>query len=244
MTTIPLSIIIPAYNEGVPIRSTIDAVWRYLARRGAGFEIIVVDDGSTDGTAGIVKDLRTAYPGLTCIENAGNRGKGASVRRGFLQSRGDLVLFSDADLSTPAEEFGNLLAAVEDGADIAAGSRAHKGSRILKRQRACRELMGKSFNLMVRALGMSALRDTQCGCKVFRRETCTRIFLEQRVNRFAFDVELLFLAERAGLKVVEVPVQWINAPASTVRLFPDSARMAFDIIAIRVRQMEGRYSRR
>lgn len=244
MTTIPLSIIIPAYNEGARIRSTINAVWRYLARRGAGFEIIVVDDGSADGTAGIVKDLRSEYDGLTCIENIRNLGKGASVRRGFLQSRGDLVLFSDADLSTPVEEFGKLLAAVEDGADIAVGSRAHKESRILKRQRTHRELMGKAFNLMVRALGMSALRDTQCGCKVFRRETCAHLFLEQRVNRFAFDAELLFLAERAGLKVVEVPVQWINAPASTVRLLSDSARMAYDVIATRIRQMAGRYSRR
>jgi dolichyl-phosphate beta-glucosyltransferase len=237
-----LSVIIPAYNEAGRIAPTIARVHEYLSARGHDFELVVVDDGSTDGTREVVLESARSMPGLRLITNGVNRGKGFSVRHGFLESTGEYVLFSDADLSTPIEELESFLPEMDNGADIVIGSRSLAGSRIIKRQPIYRVLMGKTFNKLVRALTVRGIVDTQCGFKLFRRSTCAELFRAQKVERFAFDVELLFLAARKGLTIRELPVKWINSPFSKVNMLRDSARMLLDIIRIRLNYMAGRYA--
>ncbi len=237
----PVSIVIPAYNESVRIPPTLEVVDAYFRQRGADYEIIVVDDGSSDGTPDVVRRIMEKIPAIRLIENGVNRGKGYSVRAGFLAAKGGLVLFSDADLSTPIREFERLLAEIERGADIAVGSRALAESQIKVRQPIYRELMGKIFNRLVRFLTIGGFSDTQCGFKLFKAESCRSVFLAQKIERFAFDVELLFLASRMGLAIREVPVEWHNSPRSTVRLFQDSTRMFLDIVRIRFNYMTGTY---
>ncbi len=235
------SIVIPAYNESMRIPPTLEAIAAYFGQRGAEYEIIVVDDGSSDGTPDVVRRIMEKIPAIRLIENGVNCGKGFSVRKGFLAAKGDLVLFSDADLSTPVREFERLLAEIERGADVAIGSRALAESRIKVRQPIYRELMGKIFNRLVRFFTIGGFSDTQCGFKLFRAGSCRPVFLAQKIHRFAFDVELLFLASRMGLAIREVPVEWHNSPSSTVRLFQDSTRMFFDIVRIRFNYLTGAY---
>lgn len=237
-----LSVIIPAYNEAERIPHTIRRVHEYLSDVAQDFEIVVVDDGSVDDTREIVKEAAREMPRLRLVTNGVNRGKGFSVRHGFLESNGGYVLFSDADLSTPIEELESFLEEMEKGADIVIGSRSLNDSRIIKRQPIYRILMGRTFNKLVRALTVHGIVDTQCGFKLFRRSTCERLFFAQRVERFAFDVELLFLAAKAGLTVRELPVRWINSPLSKVSVLKDSARMLLDVLRIRLNWLAGRYS--
>ena len=236
-----ISIIIPAYNEEARIGPTLDRIGEYINSSGMDYEIIVVDDGSTDNTRAVVSESARRICGLRLVENRVNRGKGFSVKNGFLNSSGRLVLFSDADLSTPIEELEKFLPEVESGANIVIGSRSLKGSNIIKRQPFYRVLMGKTFNKLVRLLTVSGLVDTQCGFKLFRRGTCEPIFKAQRVERFAFDVELLFLAQKKGLRIAELPVRWINSPQSKVHPVMDSLRMALDLLRIRLNYLIGKY---
>lgn len=235
------SIIIPAYNEEARIGPTLERIGEYMRSSGMDYEIIVVDDGSTDDTRAVVSDAARRISGLRLVEDRVNRGKGFSVKNGFLNSSGRLVLFTDADLSTPIEELERFLPEAERGADIVIGSRSLKGSNIIKRQPFYRVLMGKTFNKLVRLLTVSGLVDTQCGFKLFRRDTCEPIFRAQRVERFAFDVEILFLAQKKGLKISELPVKWINSPQSKVHPVRDSLRMAFDLLQIRMNYFVGKY---
>jgi dolichyl-phosphate beta-glucosyltransferase len=237
-----LSVIIPAYNEAERITPTIARIHEYLSAGGWDFEIVVVDDGSVDGTREVVAESARSMPCLRLISNGVNRGKGYSVRRGFLESDGDYVLFSDADLSTPIEELEGFLPEMDRGADIVIGSRSMSGSKIIKRQPIYRVLMGKAFNKLVRALTVRGIVDTQCGFKLFKRSSCEGLFRAQRVERFAFDVEILFLAARKGLTIREIPVSWINSPYSKVSVLKDSARMLLDILRIRLNYTAGRYA--
>jgi glycosyltransferase involved in cell wall biosynthesis len=197
-----------------------------------------VDDGSTDGTVATLSE----YPCIRLVRNDRNRGKGFTVRHGVLEARGEFVLFTDADLSTPIEELSKLLSALQaSGADAAVGSRALKRELIGIHQPLFRDLGGRFFNLLVRAFTGLSLHDTQCGFKLFRRSTTRTAFEHLRIEGFGFDPELLYLIETTGGKVVEVPVRWNDDPATKVRFLRDSTRMVFDLVAIRWRACTGKY---
>jgi glycosyltransferase involved in cell wall biosynthesis len=237
-----LSIVVPAYNEALRLGSTLEKARRYLESRNYSGELIVVDDGSTDRTVDLLEEMQRHYPAVRVLRNERNRGKGFSVRRGVLEARGELVLFTDADLSAPIEEANKLLAALESsGADAAVGSRALQRRLIGVHQPWWREWAGRAFNRLVRLFTGLKIRDTQCGLKLFRRTSTHHAFELQRVTGFGFDPEVLFLIERLGGKVVEVPVRWNDNPASKVRFLRDATRMLLDLVALRWRALTGRY---
>jgi len=192
-----------------------------------------VDDGSNDATATVVRKAAEKHPSIVLHQNDGNKGKGYSVKQGVLSSRGHFVLMSDADLSTPIEEIGKLFAELEEGYDIAIGSRSVSGSEIRQRQAWYRQLMGKTFNKIVRAVAVSGFRDTQCGFKLFTGNAARMVFARQRIEGFAFDVEALYLATKMGFRIREVPVVWVNSPDSRVSILRDSLQMLRDILKIR-----------
>ncbi|HEY3347120.1 MAG TPA: dolichyl-phosphate beta-glucosyltransferase [Nitrospirota bacterium] len=237
-----LSVVIPAFNEEDRIGRTLCEVDSYLSKLGRSYEILVVDDGSTDRTREITLTLAEGSPAIRYISNDANRGKGFSVRHGFFESTGELFLISDADMSTPIDELPRFMEEMDKGADIVIGSRALKQSNIIKRQPIYRVLMGKTFNKIVRLFTVRGISDTQCGFKLFRRDTCEWIFRVQRVERFAFDAELLFLASVKGLSIEELAVRWINSPNSKVNPIWDSSRMLKDIIKVRLDFVRGKYT--
>jgi glycosyltransferase involved in cell wall biosynthesis len=241
-TPIELSIIIPAFNEERRLPQTLDRIGAFLKSRPGAAEVIVVDDGSTDGTAQLVEKMGAAWPELRLLKNPGNRGKGYSVRHGMLEARGRIALFTDADLSAPIEETDKLLAALA-ACDIAIGSRAIDRRLIEVHQSGAREWAGKVFNTIVRVLLRLNIKDTQCGFKAFHRERSLIIFEQQRIDRFGFDPELLFLARRHGLSVAEVPVRWANDPGTRVGLWAGVHAMLFEVAAVRWNSLLGRYPR-
>jgi glycosyltransferase involved in cell wall biosynthesis len=233
-----LSIVIPAYNEASRIVSSLAAIQEYVRGKDFPVETIVVDDGSTDNTV----EVASGQPGIRVLRNERNRGKGYSVRHGVLEARGELILFTDADLSAPIEEADKLLAAMESSpADAVVGSRALQRELIGAHQSPIRELGGRFFNLLVTIFTGLRIRDTQCGFKLFRRESTRRAFQLQRVERFGFDPEILFLIERRGGKVVEVPVRWNHNPATKVHYLRDSLHMTLDLMVLRWRFFTGQY---
>jgi len=239
--SLDLSIVIPAFNEQERIGSTLSVIARYLHERKLRAEIIVVSDGSRDRTPEVVRAQAGEIPELSLVELRENRGKGFAVRTGIEKARGRYVLFSDADHSTPIGEFDRFLPFLEAGISIVIGSRALPNSRIEIHQNRVRETMGKSFNLLVQSLVISGLKDTQCGFKAFEREAIRKIISRQRVERFGFDVEILYLAEKFGYSIREVPVHWINSPQSRVRILRDSSRMIWDLLRIRWLDLRGAY---
>ena len=246
-SSLALSIIIPAYNEETRLPRSLDKIHNYLTRCKSGterVEIIVVDDGSVDDTAAIVEKWTRKFPSLRLVVNGKNHGKGYSVRHGFQEARGRVVLFTDADLSAPIEEADKLLAAIDAGNDVAIGSRAIDRGLIFGHQSALRELAGIIFNGFVRLFTGLSFQDTQCGFKAFVRERSHAIFEQQRIEGFGFDPELLFLAKRHGLRSAEVPVRWAHDPATKVRVFRDGLRMFLDLAYIRWNWLVGRYPKR
>jgi dolichyl-phosphate beta-glucosyltransferase len=244
MTSPPaeLSIIIPAFNEERGLPQTVESIRGYLAARPVRAEVIIVDDGSTDRTAALVNDYHKRYPFVRLVSNGRNRGKGFSVCHGMREARGEFALFTDADLSAPIEEADKLLEALRNGGyDVAIGSRALDRRLIQVHQSAGREYAGIIFNFLVRSTTGLPFADTQCGFKAFRRERARIIFEQQRSEGFGFDPEILFLAQRHGLVVKEIPVRWSNDPASKVRLTRDSIRMVADLLTTRWNAWMGRY---
>jgi glycosyltransferase involved in cell wall biosynthesis len=236
-----VSIVIPAFNEAARIGSTISRIQEFLGEFPFPHELIIVDDGSADDTAKIVEQSRA--PGLRLLHNDANHGKGHAVRQGVLASRGDYVLFTDADLSAPIEELVKLLdVALKENADVVIGSRAVDRSMIAKRQSLLRESGGIVFNLVVRMLLGLRLQDTQCGFKLFKRDRMENIFKKQTIPGFGFDPELLFLAAKSNLKIREVPVRWSHAEGSKIRFLRDGIRMFLDLVRIRWNYLQGRYS--
>ncbi len=237
-----LSIVVPAYNEAQRIGSTLERIREYVQSKSFATELIVVDDGSTDATPQLIMEAASRFPALRALRNNPNRGKGFSVRRGVLEARGKFILFTDADLSAPIEEADKLLRALEtSGADAAVGSRALRRDLIGVHQPWLREFGGRFFNLVVRLFTALDLRDTQCGFKLFRRGSTRRAFELQKTEGFGFDPELLFLIERQGERIVEVPVRWNDNPATKVRFLRDASRMILDLVALRWRAWTGKY---
>lgn len=235
-----LSIIIPAYDEEKRLPRTLDRVREYLKKHGGSAEVIVVDDGSKDGTAQLVESRRADWPELRLLKNPGNKGKGYSVRHGMLEARGKIVLFTDADLSAPIEEADKLLAALATN-DIAIGSRALDRRLIEVRQPWLRETLGKFFNGVVRLVLRLPFSDTQCGFKAFRAGPSRIVFEQQTLERFGFDPELLFIARRRGLTVAEVPVRWADDPATRLNAMWDGPGAILEVLRVRWNAMVGRY---
>ena len=231
----PFSIVIPCFNEETRIGQTLRLTLAYLAANAPESELIVVNDGSTDATGAVARDeLKDAQIATRLLENFPNRGKGAAVRAGLLAAQTPIGLFSDADLSTPLQETSKLIEPIAHGeVDIAFGSRALDRSLIGVHQPWRREQAGRVFNLLVRVATGLPFWDTQCGFKAFRLEACRAILEAARIKGFSFDVELLFLAHRAGLRIREIPVRWNHAEGSKVSFFRDSLRMLREIMTLR-----------
>ncbi len=238
-----LSLIIPAYNEAERIGGTLEKASAYFAMQPYEAEIIVVDDGSSDGTSQVVKEYAAKSPVALLLETLPeNRGKGYAVRAGMLQrATGNYRFFYDADASTPIEELDNCRPLFDAGADIIIGSRALPDSVIQVRQAWYREYMGRCFNTLEKVLGVTAFKDTQCGFKGFTATAAECCFSRQTINRFSFDAELLYIAHKHGLKVMELPVRWLNSPKSRVNPLTDASRMFFDLLVIRTNDLAGRY---
>jgi len=241
-----LSIVIPAYNEERRLGRALAQIRDYFCSKPgkvSAIEIIVVDDGSTDGTRLLAQQWAEQLPSLRVLSNRRNRGKGYSVRHGMLEARGRIALFTDVDLSAPIPESEKLLAAIGAGCDVAIGSRAIDRSLITEHQSRFREIAGIIFNRLVRLFTGLPFEDTQCGFKAFVRERCRIVFEQQRIERFGFDPEVLFLAQRQGLRTAEVPVRWANDPATKVHVVRDSVLMFGDLIYLRWNSLIGRYPR-
>ncbi len=230
-----ISVVIAAYNEEKRLPESLRRIGAYLADKKLDHEIIVVDDGSTDGTAVMVETMAARIPSLRCIRYQCNRGKGRALRTGVLASRGDVVLVSDADLSTPIEELEVLWPIVAAGrCEVAIGSRALALSKIIKKQPWWRRGMGKVFNRAVGLLVMDDFSDTQCGFKLFAGPAARKLFAEARIDRFAYDVEILALAKKNGFRIAEIPIKWVNAPGSKVHPVIDSLQMLKDLVRVRL----------
>jgi dolichyl-phosphate beta-glucosyltransferase len=238
LTTPSLSVVIPAYNEAARLPLTLRRLRDYLATRPGSHEILVVDDGSGDGTGDAVRAVDC--PGLEIVRTEANRGKGHAVRIGMLRARGERRLMTDADLSTPIEDLDRLLARLDEGYDVAIGSRALPGADVQVHQPWYRENAGRVFNLLVRLLVLPGLRDTQCGFKVWNADAAREAFSAGRLDGFCFDVEALYLARKQGRRIAEVPVTWRNDAASRVGAL--RGMMAFlDLVRIRVNEWRGLY---
>jgi dolichyl-phosphate beta-glucosyltransferase len=229
------SLVIPAYNESSRIENCVREVasWARAHPGGKDWEVLLVDDGSTDDTAERAKRVASSEKlALRVLSYSPNRGKGAAIREGVLASSGDPVLVSDADLSTPLSEFAKLAGRLPTH-PVAIGSRALEEELVRKKQAPHRILLGKAGNGIIRLFAVPGIRDTQCGFKLFQGDAARELFREARVNRFAWDVEILYLARRRGLAIAEVPVLWFNSPESKVRVVRDALQTLWDVVRIR-----------
>lgn len=244
-----LSIVIPVYNEAAVLGATLEAV---VQRCGGiapqGFEIVLADDGSTDGSTALAESLADALAGqqpalraLRVVRLPVNRGKGNAVRAGVLAARGDPVVYFDADLSTPLDELPRFLAALAGGADVAIGTRKHQDARIERPQPWLRVALGRSYTRLANALLGLQVSDFTCGCKAFRAAAARAIFTRQRLERWSFDAEIVCLAHRMRMRVDELPVRWINRPDSRVRVAGAVVRSFLELLAIRWHALRGHY---
>jgi len=235
------SFVIPAYNESERLAVSLPEVLDYIHQQRLSAEIIVVNDGSVDDTADVVRRFAAVNSEICLLENPGNRGKGYSVRNGMLHSHGDVMLFTDADLSSPIYEAGKLFEAIGQGADIAIGSRWLQAELQTERQPWHRQLYGRLFNLGLRIVLGLKYQDTQCGFKAFTRAAVQTIFSRQHVERWGFDPELLFLADKFKLRTVEVPVEWAHDHRSKINPLRDGLKMGVEILLVRWNDLRGIY---
>lgn len=238
---IDLSVIIPAFNEENRIKKSLDAIDTYLSSDNLRYEIIVVDDGSTDNTSSIVKDFCKAHHKVSYTTYGQNMGKGYAVREGVKSSKGGIILFTDADLSTPINEMEKLIETIKYGFDIAIGSRALSDSKIIVSQPFYRKTMGKIFNILVRLLIFKGIKDTQCGFKCFTSKVANEVFSRCKIDGFSFDVEILLIAKKHGFKITDIPVQWVNSPESRVHPVKHSLAMIKELLQIRLNCIKGLY---
>lgn len=238
---VSLSVVVPAYNEVDRIPATLKEMVEFLDRSGRTYEILVVDDGSVDATAELVTNFGKAHPAVRLLSYSENRGKGYAVRFGSLAASGRIVLFADADGATPFAEVTRLEKAILGGADVAIGSRAKRSADTTLKTVWWRKIPGRVFAGVVNFLVLPGIADTQCGFKMFTRPAAKLVFSQQQSERFSFDVEVLFLARRAGLSIVEVPINWTNMPGSKVSLVRDSIPMFRDVVRFKLRALRGGY---
>lgn len=229
-----ISVVVPAYNEARRLPESMNRMINFVALHGIIREVIIVDDGSRDETASVVRAASSESVDFRLVGYKTNAGKGYAIRRGIMEATGDAILISDADLSTPIEELPNLLTAIES-ADIVIGSRALENSDIQVSQAWYRQRMGKIFNALMGRITGLPFADTQCGFKLLRLDAAKRIFEQATIDRFAWDVEMLMIACRMGYRIREVPVVWVNSSDSRVRIVRDSSRMLFDTLRMRIR---------
>ena len=230
-----LSIVIPCYNEQDRLPASVDAIKRYLAEQGIDYELILSDDGSLDGTTKVIEEAMKADPHVREVKLPHNRGKGRALAQGVAVTRGDRVLLTDADLSTPIDELPKLSARLDAGAGVAIASRSIKGSQVLISQPVYRVLMGKTFNLIVQALLLPGLWDTQCGFKLFRGDLARAVFAELQTDGFGYDPEALYLAKKRGERIAEVPVVWRHSAPTKVAALRHSLDMFKDVVKTRFR---------
>jgi dolichyl-phosphate beta-glucosyltransferase len=236
-----LSVVIPAYNEERRLPAYLVKILTYLEVQPFSFEVIIVDDGSQDGTVEMVERFTAENSKVHLIRLPQNRGKGYAVKTGMLKACGKLRLFADADGATPITELAGLKKAIEAGADAAVASRAlHDESHIVQ-TKFHRKLMGIVFNFIVMTLTVKGINDTQCGFKLFSAEAANAVFPLQRIQDFGFDVEVLYICQKKGFRIVEVPVNWTDIPGTKVRLIRDSLRMFKDVVKIRMNDWRGAY---
>jgi dolichyl-phosphate beta-glucosyltransferase len=241
---VSLSVIIPAYNEARRIPPYLQSAIAYLNGRGLPFEILVVDDGSTDETAALIEEAATQNPCLRLLRLPHNSGKGAAVRAGMQAAQGEFQLFTDADGATPIQELEQLEAAMNNGADLAIGSRtlASRDNRYRVQARLHRTVLGNLFNRIVRLLGIGDINDTQCGFKLFRKSVAQDLFSVARIDGYGFDLELLYIAQQRGYRIAEVPINWMDQPGSKVRVLRDGLAMLREMLAVRRNNARGLYA--
>lgn len=238
MTSVSLSIVVPAYNEALRLPRTLEAIRQHFDTAGESYEVIVVDDGSRDGTAGVAEEAARRWPQLSLLRLPANRGKGAAVREGMLRASGAERAFSDADLSTPLEELARLRARLGGDCQVAIASRDLPGSNIELHQPRPRELAGKTYNRLLQLLVLPGIQDSQCGLKVFRADVAVACFTPLRTERFGFDAEVLVRARRLGWTIAEVPVRWRHVEASRVSAHRDAPRMLVDLLRLRFGRLD------
>lgn len=238
-----LSVVIPAYNEEKRLPTTLEKVCQFLNESSyQGIEVIVVDDGSSDNTAGVVNEMAKECEFVKLIKLPGNRGKGYAVNQGVLEAKGDYVLFMDADNSTPITELDKLLTVMNKGKwSLVIASRYLQESNVRVEQPWYRVLMGRLGNLLINMFLLRGIKDTQCGFKLFRNDIAKAIFKRQTIWRFAFDMEILFIARKLGYSFKEVPVSWVNVEGSRLRPIKDGLRTFRDLLKIRSQYYLGRY---
>jgi dolichyl-phosphate beta-glucosyltransferase len=241
MSDLTYSFILPAYNEHERLTTSLPQVLDYIQQNNLNAEVIVVNDGSSDDMATVVRGFAAEYPIVRLLENPGNRGKGYSVRNGVLHAKGDVILFTDSDLSSPIKEAGKLFDEVAAGADVAIGSRWLRRELQTEPQPWHRQLYGRLFNLALRIVLGLKYCDTQCGFKAFNRKAAQVVFPRQRIERWGFDPELLFLAQKFKLRVVEVPVRWAHDHRSKINPLRDGIRMALEVLKVRWNDVKGLY---
>lgn len=237
------SIVIPAFNESQRIASSLDQILYFLARQNWDAEVIVVNDGSRDDTAEIVRLYSAKNAIVRLIENPGNRGKGYSVRNGVMHAGGELILFADADLSSPIQEASKLFAALRNGADVAIGSRWLNPELMTERQPIFRQIAGRVFNMLNRVILGLAFKDTQCGMKAFTGTAAHQIFPRQHIERWGFDPEILFIARKLGYRTVEIGVEWAHDNRSKINPVVDGMKMFLEMLRIRWYSLSGQYAR-
>ena len=237
-----LSVVVPAYNERARLGRTLEEMRDHLEGRGLDYEILVVDDGSRDGTSALVQQMRASLPRLRLISMPRNHGKGYMVRVGVINSRCDHVMFADADGATPFAEVEKLEAALADGYDVAIGSRKAVDPTRTVENSIFRSAVTFTFNALVSALVIQGIADTQCGFKLFPRRVALDLFHSQTIDGFSFDVEILYISRLRGYRIAEVPVNWHAVPGSKVHVARDGMRMARDLFLIRSRALRGVYA--
>lgn len=235
-----LSIVIPAFNEEERLRKTLPKILAYFRKQSYSKEIIIVNDGSRDGTAELVKQKKKGSKLLRLVDNQKNQGKGGALRDGFAASKGEYVLFMDADLSTPLKELGKFWD-FTDEYDIVIGSRKMSGAKITKRQNPIRENLGKIFTWLTNNLATKGLSDITCGFKLFKGSVGRELFTKGVLNDWSYDAEILFLAQKSGYTIKEVPVKWQNDPRTKVNMFKDGMNALKGLIKIRVNEVKGLY---
>jgi len=234
-----VSVVIPAYNEEWRILPTVGAIATHMCSRGEPWELVVADDGSTDTTVALLEDLR--FPNIRVLIAERNKGKGDAVRRGMLAAEGQYVLFADADQSTPIEQFDRLLDQLKDGYDVAVGSRAAAGAAVSGRS-PLRKVLSRGLRLLVSVGFGVKVADTQCGFKPFTADAARTLFELQIVDNFSFDLEVLYLSDKVGLRVAEVPVEWIDAPGTRVDAAKVTLQFLADLVKIRINDLRGHYT--